>query len=246
MDLALLDLTPGPRTRDTTGDTTVPPGAGCRFYLTFHGIGQPKRPVDAGEAEVWVSESSFVKILDLVTGHPQVGITFDDGNSSDHGLALPALLKRRLTASFFVLAGRLDQPGYLSRTEVVEMAAAGMPIGSHGLYHRPWDELSAAELTRETVDSRKILEDLLGREVVTVACPFGAYNRRVLRQLWAAGYQLAFTSDRGPAPARGCVLPRNTVHRRDEPRRLAMEWTTQPSAIVSLARRVRMWVKRLR
>jgi len=35
-----------------------------------------------------------------------VQLSFDDGNRSDVGIALPALLERELSATFFVVAGR--------------------------------------------------------------------------------------------------------------------------------------------
>ena len=45
-------------------------------------------------------------------------ISFDDGNASDLEIGLPALLERGLTATFFVLAGRLGRPGSLDADEV--------------------------------------------------------------------------------------------------------------------------------
>ena len=51
--------------------------------LTFHGVGEPQRRLDPGEADVWVSRERFLSILDSVTDRADVRITFDDGNASD-------------------------------------------------------------------------------------------------------------------------------------------------------------------
>ena len=50
-------------------------------------------------------------------------LSFDDGNSSDVEIALPALRERGLPRRFFVVAGRLDRPGSLSRDDVRELHA---------------------------------------------------------------------------------------------------------------------------
>ena len=62
-------------------------------------------------------------------------------------IALPALRERGLTATFFVVAGRLGEPGFLDERGVRALADAGMAIGCHGMRHRPWrglDERRAA------------------------------------------------------------------------------------------------------
>ena len=62
--------------------------------LTFHGIGSPERPLNPGEQDVWVSDETFVSLLDSIRDRKDVAISFDDGNSSDLEHALPALRER--------------------------------------------------------------------------------------------------------------------------------------------------------
>ena len=52
--------------------------------------------------------------------------------TSDFVYGLPALLDRGLTATFFVVAGRLGEPGFLSENDVRTLVSAGMTIGCHG------------------------------------------------------------------------------------------------------------------
>ena len=97
--------------------------------VCFHGIGTPQRVLEPGEDSYWISRDTFLGVLDRVVDRDHVRLSFDDGNASDVEFALPALLERGLTATFFVVAGRLDQPGSLSRDDVRRLHDAGMTIG---------------------------------------------------------------------------------------------------------------------
>jgi peptidoglycan/xylan/chitin deacetylase (PgdA/CDA1 family) len=209
--------------------------------LTFHGIGAPGRFLDPGEADVWVSHDQFLAVLDAVAGRDDVAITFDDGNASDLELALPALRERGLTATFFVVADRLGAPRFLDPDAVNVLAGAGMEIGCHGMRHRPWRGLAERDLHEELVESKAILESVVGRPVVRAACPFGSYDRRVLRTLKSAGYRHVYTSDRGTAQPAAWLQARNSVGPHDEPGLLE-----RIAGRASLARRTKLAVKRWR
>jgi peptidoglycan/xylan/chitin deacetylase (PgdA/CDA1 family) len=185
--------------------------------ITFHGIGTPGRALEPGEQDVWVSREQFVALLDRVQGRRDVAITFDDGNASDFAHGLPELAARGLRGTFFVVAGRLGSPGFLDAAAVRELAAAGMEIGCHGMRHRPWRGLDQQALHEELVEAKTVLEDVVGRPVTRAACPFGSYDRRVLRMLRRAGYTHVYTSDRGPARASDFLQARTSVGPGDGP-----------------------------
>jgi peptidoglycan/xylan/chitin deacetylase (PgdA/CDA1 family) len=185
--------------------------------LTFHGLGEPPAGLPAGEPEFWLGEQPFDAILDLVAGRDDVRLTFDDGNESDVDIALPALRERGLRATFFVVAGRIGKPGYLSPAGLDALAAAGMELGTHGMRHRRWRRLREAELHDELVAARALLERATGRDITRAACPFGSYDRRALRLLRRRGYERVYTSDCGPAERDAWLQPRNTIRRGDGP-----------------------------
>jgi len=214
--------------------------------LTFHGVGTQPAHLDPGERRVWLDEDRFAAVLDAVRTLPQVRLTFDDGNASDFERALPCLAERGLRAEFFVCAGRLGSPGYLDGRRLRELAEAGMHIGSHGWSHRSWRTCSEAELRVELVRSREVLADAVGRPVTSAACPFGGYDRRVLRALRAAGYERVYTSDAGPARRGDWLQPRTTVlgeHRPEDVRQLVQ---TLPAAPRRALRRLKLVAKRWR
>jgi peptidoglycan/xylan/chitin deacetylase (PgdA/CDA1 family) len=184
--------------------------------LTFHGIGESDRRVDPDEQAVWVGSDQFLALLDRAASRGDVAITFDDGNASDVAHALPALDARGLTGTFFIVAGRLETPGFVDVDGVRELAAAGMEIGCHGMRHRPWRGLDERSLHEELVEAKAILEGVVGRPVTRAACPFGSYDRRVLRTLRRVGYRHVYTSDRGTALPDDWLQARNTIRPADD------------------------------
>jgi peptidoglycan/xylan/chitin deacetylase (PgdA/CDA1 family) len=185
----------------------------AQTILTFHGVGPAPRNIDEGERNCWLEEDRFETVLDLAQGQANVQLTFDDGNVSDVEVALPALLRRGLRATFFVCSARLDQPTFLSHAQVRELQSQGMHIGSHGAEHRSWRHLPHRQLEDELVGSRRALEAVCGSPVDAAACPFGAYDRHVLSGLRQAGYRFVYTSDGGSAAVDRWLQARTTITR---------------------------------
>lgn len=221
------------------------------FILNFHGIGKPHAGVESGEASVWLSKATFVGILDEVLNlraavAPKIRITFDDGNMSDAKIALPELLKRDLTATFFVCSGRVGAPHYLDRSAIGDLLDSGMQIGSHGMHHRDWRTLPADTLDEEASTARRHLEDICGSPVNKAAIPFGSYDRRVLTRLRRENFKTVYTSDTGLARPDAWLQPRNTVSARMNRKDLRGLLTQAPSVHAGLRRRVVMLYKGLR
>lgn len=172
-------------------------------------------------------------------------IMFDDGNGSDVEHALAALTVRGLTATFFVVAGRIGVSHFLDADGVRELAAAGMEIGSHGMRHRRWRGLDDVALHEEHVEAKGIIEQVVERPITEAACPFGSYDRRVLRSLHRAGFHRVYTSDGGMARTRDFLQVRTSVGTHDEPGVIdgIAAPTTPPGAAV---RRAKLAVKRWR
>lgn len=233
--------------RAPRADDCPEPEAGDRVVnLTFHGVGRPPRALEDGESAYWLSVEEFVPILDAVGGRPDVRLTFDDGNASDADAVLPQLANRGFCARFFVPAAYVGAAGFLEAARLREIAAAGMTVGSHGMWHRSWTGLADAELTDEVVAAKDRLEQVLGDRVDEAACPFGAYDWRVLRTLREAGFRHVFTSDRGASARSAWLQARNTVRRGDSPEDVLRLVDRRVGAIEELARNVRLAVKRWR
>jgi peptidoglycan/xylan/chitin deacetylase (PgdA/CDA1 family) len=182
--------------------------------INFHGVGKPPRPLDPHESDYWISEDRFCDILDRIAAHhdrARLLATFDDGNLSDLAIAAPELLRRGLTAEFFVLTGRLGTAGSLHADDVCALKKMGMRIGSHGISHRDWASLPEGELDEELNGSRVVLEDICGEPIRSAAIPFGRYNTLVLAALRKAGYTAAYSTDGGGMGTSAFLRPRTSI-----------------------------------
>jgi len=214
--------------------------------LTFHGIGQPHRNLSLAGKQLWVFESKFLSILDLVKDRRDVRLTFDDGNESDVNLVLPALIERNLTAEFFVTAGYVDKLNYLNADQIRLLFEAGMKIGSHGMHHRSWRAASYSELKDEVYLARDKLQDIIEQEIRSAACPFGEYDRRALKMLKQAGYDRVYTIDRGKADENDWLQARNSVTSDDDIASIGDLIDNDVSIITRSIRKTKMLAKRLR
>jgi peptidoglycan/xylan/chitin deacetylase (PgdA/CDA1 family) len=218
--------------------------ASAAINLSFHGIGEAGRSLEPDEERYWVSPEQFDELVEAARRQPSVRLTFDDGNASDAEIALPALQRAGLTASFFVIAGRIGQPGSLDLEQVRELAQAGMTVGNHGLRHRSWRGLDDEGLEEELVEARATLAEAAGRPVDEAACPFGEYDRGILRALRVQGFRRVYTVDELPARAGGWLQPRYTIRSTDTAARI--ERLTRPGGIALAGGTLRTAAKRWR
>lgn len=182
-----------------------------RRILAYHAIGDDVRAdfygftVAAADFATHVGSLAGESELRVVTlpseigdGETTVALTFDDGYASVLDVAAPLLARHGMPFTVFVTIGFLDQPGFLSRRALPELAAVpGTTVGFHGRSHVPLTRMSASELVAEVTDGRRELEDLVGRAVTTASYPHGAVDRRVRMAVAGAGFTHGATSRYG-------------------------------------------------
>ena len=169
--------------------------------------------LEVDEEEVWPDMSFFRKVLDLIKGHEDVFVTVDNGNSSDVNIVLPELLKHSMKGTFFISAGLIKKPGYVSQGDVLNLSKAGMIIGTHGMYHERWRSLGDTKLYGELKKSKSILEEITGKPVLYASCLSGNYDGRVLGQVRKVGFERLYTSDPGIAKESEWLQARYTLRR---------------------------------
>ena len=181
--------------------------------LNFHGIGEPSRKLEPGEAPYWVSPSYFedvLKIASQLKGQVSTDLTFDDGNTSDISLAAPLLARYDVCATFFVLSSRLDKPGSLSSSDLRHLVSDGHKIGSHGADHVDWTALGPDEEHREWTEARDMIANAANQDIDCAAIPFGRYRKRVLCGLKANGFSEIYSSDGGAWHGNTPPIPRTS------------------------------------
>ncbi|CAG0991838.1 Poly-beta-1,6-N-acetyl-D-glucosamine N-deacetylase [Anaerolineales bacterium] len=138
-----------------------------------------------------------------------VAVTFDDGFASTFEHAMPVLIRYGIPATMFIVANRfggdndwmhtrgMPQRPLMTASQILEMRASGVVIGSHTLNHAKLSECAPEELVNEISGSKAKLEDLLGEPVRHFAYPYGLYNEAARSQVEQAGYASACSTRSG-------------------------------------------------
>jgi peptidoglycan/xylan/chitin deacetylase (PgdA/CDA1 family) len=137
-----------------------------------------------------------VRRLDKASNEAPVLITFDDGGHSAVDVIAPALERHGFVGHFFMTTSMIGAPGFLSATDLRELAARGHVIGSHSHSHPVrMARLTESELDSEWTLSKRVLEDILGDAVTVASVPGGYFSRQVAESAERAGIRWLFTSE---------------------------------------------------
>lgn len=150
-----------------------------------------------------VSLDSLIPFLEAKKKVPSktVAITFDDGYKDNYTYAFPVLKKYQLPATVFIIVREVgrSQGDRLSWGQIKEMQDSGLVnIGSHAIGPDPLYKMKTeGELRRQIFDSKKILEDELGREVSAFSYPEGMFDQHMRELVKEAGYKMAVATKPG-------------------------------------------------
>lgn len=137
-------------------------------------------------------------------------ITFDDGYESVYAEAFPVLQRFESCATVFLATGQTNTSGrlapfegrsMLSWNEIRAMQEGGITFGAHTCTHPDLSRLPHDDIIAEVTESKKIIEDALGKQVDCFAYPFGRFDSRcrdIVRQhfVCACSDRLGFVSGR--------------------------------------------------
>lgn len=122
--------------------------------------------------------------------------TFDDGGCSAATLVAPRLSALGWRGHFFVTAGRVGTPGFVSHGQLRELTAAGHRVGSHSDSHPlRMAALSRDRLLEEWRSSVRRLSDWIGAPVETASVPGGWYAPAVAEAASECGIRHLLTSE---------------------------------------------------
>ena len=161
---------------------------------------------DTGHVSISLAELFNAFYYDLPLPSKPVVLVFDDGYADIYEQAFPLLRDRGFHATVAAITGAMDHPGYLTWDEAREMSAAGVEFVSHTVKHGNLAVASRDEARSELTDSRRSLEENLGRPMQFFVYPYGEpftsgspeAREMLLALLRESGYAGALTTSSGP------------------------------------------------
>jgi peptidoglycan/xylan/chitin deacetylase (PgdA/CDA1 family) len=134
-----------------------------------------------------------------------LAITFDDGYAHLTDTLTQLIEKFGFRPTVFVptyyigkennwdYSSLIKSDRHLDFRQITELSKCGVEFGSHGHNHIDLTELGSEMLKKELLRSKDILEDLTGREVISISYPFGRFNRRIMDTAFELGYRHGYT-----------------------------------------------------
>ena len=192
---------------------TYEKGTAEAFILYYYDVanGTKDDPFYQWEADIFVPSAQFeqqVRIL-YELGYHSIGIsdlvrvlenggelpprpvmfTFDSTQRGQYVNAYPILKKYGFMGNLMLTSAYVDQKNLLSLDQIKEMMASGWEIGSMGY------RAEGGPLGQEIGQSKPMLEDLFGLDILAFSYPDGAATSEMINLVNVYGYKAAFAGD---------------------------------------------------
>jgi len=193
--------------------------------LMYHRIVKSKK--ETGKHNIYVTEKRFRKQMiwlkkkqlstitfreiaenPAISFENKIILTFDDGYVDNYSLLFPILKEFGFTAVVFLVTQQKNnswgvkegEPSIdlLTNGQILEMDQYGIEFGSHTQNHVNLHLCDKNTLHQEIAGSRKEIEALLNKKVVSFCYPFGGVNEDIKRIVKEAGYTFGISTNTGP------------------------------------------------
>ena len=160
-------------------------------------------PIHFADYEAWLSgKSSLPK--------KPIFLTFDDAYQDNYTNLFPLLKEFNFKAVIYLLGDRSIKSNVwdessgepicplMSVAQIHEMNQSPLiEFGSHSMTHADLTQCRPGEREFEIKASKKILEDLLGKPVLSFAYPYGRLSDEIKKEVELAGYKYGIATDSG-------------------------------------------------
>jgi peptidoglycan/xylan/chitin deacetylase (PgdA/CDA1 family) len=150
--------------------------------------------------ETVIISKAATKELNQSPQHKKILITFDDGLDTVSNYATQFLDEYDFKSTVFCVSGFIGKSStwdvykestHMGAVDIRKISDSGHEIGSHTQTHANLPYLNQNDLVRELRDSKKNLEDIIGKEVKSISFPHGCWNKRVWETALELGYLYA-------------------------------------------------------
>jgi len=131
-------------------------------------------------------------------------LAFDDGYESVYRNAFPIMEEHGLKGIVFPITGYLgkintwdvtfgiNKTMHLNRNQILSLSNNGWEIGSHGHLHKSFKWLKNNDIKYDVIKSKRIIEDITGKESRSFCLPFGDYTKEAINIIEDAGFVKLF------------------------------------------------------
>jgi len=146
------------------------------------------------EGRILISVDGMLEIINNKRPVKFAVVTFDDVPDNFYTNAYPFLKNNEIPFILFITTDFIGKKGYLSMDQMIELDKDPLcTIGAHTLTHPMLRRVKNSK--EELVESKRILEEILGHQVNYLAYPFGrpsSVSKRIMKEAKQAGYLCAF------------------------------------------------------
>ena len=180
------------------------------IYLNYHNLGYGLQ-IGINKVNPLIFREHIRAIDDLLIKNPNlnISITFDDGYENIYKYAQSDLNTSRIRKKkVFIITDYigerntwdfsfyLNRYNHLSKEHIQSLSDQGWDVGSHGLSHKSLLSMNRDAAKNEIATSKEILEDITGKEIVSIAPPFSAINQGIYDLCGEAGYNAIYIQNK--------------------------------------------------
>lgn len=142
----------------------------------------------------------ITKINEIKYQPKEIIFTFDDGYASLDSFIEPFFNKFNLPFTIFVTPKfiKLNDKRFIDKKKLYKMSLnKNIEIGAHGYNHVSLSNINLDETKSEILNSKKYIEDIIGRQVKYFSYPYGDFNDNCEKIMNELDFSCAFTSNIG-------------------------------------------------
>jgi peptidoglycan/xylan/chitin deacetylase (PgdA/CDA1 family) len=153
-------------------DSFVTPGSTTSMVLTL---------ATSGNGTVAFDDVALTQLTNQTPSTFNAGMismTFDDGSSSSYTNGFSVLKQNGYKGTFYLNAGDINTPTFMTSTQVKALATNGQEIGSHMYHHSDIVQLDTPTLQDELIGNKTSLQGMVGtsNSIASFASPYGSFT----------------------------------------------------------------------
>ena len=141
-----------------------------------------------------IRENGYEIVSKITKPNNQIEISFDDGFMGVYD-NIDVIIELDISIQLFVVTSYLDTENYLNRSQLLELdTLSQIIVSSHTHTHSILNRVSEKEVVIELETSKKLLENILGKQVNSLCFPEGKFSNKVIKIAQKYGYNSIYSS----------------------------------------------------